>query len=48
MYGLQKRVDAVSLRQKVSLAFGIALEADPPEVFVRSDANPSVLLTFDF
>ena len=35
----------VSLRQKISLAFGIALEADLPEVLVRSTANPSSLLT---
>ena len=35
----------VSLRQKVSVAFGKALEADLPGVFLRSDANPRALLT---
>ena len=35
-----------SWRQYVSLAFGMALEADPPEVLVRSVANPRSLLTF--
>ena len=35
----------VSLKQKVSVAFGKALEADLPGVFLRSDANPRALLT---
>ena len=34
-----------SWRQYVSLAFGMALEADLPEVLVRSVANPRSLLT---
>ena len=35
----------VSLRQKVSIAFGKALEADLTDVFLRSDATPRALLT---
>ena len=40
----QIKENTVSLRQKVSVAFGKALEADLPGVFLRSVANPRALL----